>query len=64
MPQFQFDIARIGHTDQVTETSGSSIGSSAVRVIIDDANAGSKQEAIRQLTAIRDRLVEDTWPPA
>ncbi|MFN8996433.1 MAG: hypothetical protein ACK5X3_22575 [Pseudomonadota bacterium] len=64
MPQFNFDIARIGHTDQVTKSAGTSIGSSAVRVIVDDINAGSKQEAIRQLTAIRDRMVEDTWPPA
>jgi hypothetical protein len=64
MPQFQFSANRIGHTDEVVKAAGASIGTFAVRVIVDDVNAGSKQEAIRQLDTIRDRLVEDTWPPA
>ncbi len=64
MPQFQYTINRVGHTDEVVKAGGSSIGTAAVRVIVDDINAGSKQEAIRQLTAIRDRMVEDLWPPA
>lgn len=64
MPQFQYTLNRIGHTDEVVKAAGSSIGTAAVRVIVDDVNAGSKQEVIRQLTAIRDRMVEDTWPPA
>jgi hypothetical protein len=64
MPQFQYSLTRIGHTDEVVKAAGSSIGSNAVRVIVDDTNAGSKQEAIRQVRAIADRMAEDTWPPA
>ena len=53
-----------GHVSSVTESGGSSIGTEAVRVIIDDSNAVSKAAAVRMLKAILDYVSQDTWPPA
>jgi hypothetical protein len=40
-------------------------GSTAVRVIVDDAVAGmSKHEALRILEVVAQRVTEDAWPPA
>lgn len=64
MAQFQYDGVRPASKLNVTESSGSSISTNAVRVTIDDANAVSKAEALLILEAICDRVREDTWPPA
>lgn len=64
MAQFQYDGVRPASKLNVTKSAGSSIGSNAVRVTIEDANAVSKAEALLILEAICDRVREDTWPPA
>lgn len=64
MTQFQYDGTRPGNTLNVTESAGSAIGTSAVRVTIDDTYAVSKTEALLVLDAIYDRISQDTWPPA
>ncbi len=64
MSQFNYDSGRDAGFDEIVKGAGSSIGSVAVRVVIDDENAGSKAEAIKQLDVIRAKIVADTWPPA
>lgn len=40
-------------------------GTIGMRLLIDDAVTGmSKQEALRQLEVLSQRVIEDTWPPA
>ncbi len=64
MAQFNYDSGRDAGFEDIAKSAGSSIGSVAVRVVIDDENAGSKAEAIKQLDVIRAKIVADTWPPA
>lgn len=64
MAQRQYDITQGQSKDALTEDSGSSISSSAVRVTIDDSNCPSKFEAARCLDVIKQRILEDTWPPS
>lgn len=64
MAQFQYDGVRPASKLNVTESAGSSISTSAVRVTIDDTNAVSKAEALLILEAICDKVREGTWPPA
>lgn len=47
----------------VTETSGTSIGSEIVRLLVDDANAASKMNVLRAIDELRDYIAADTWPP-
>lgn len=64
MAQRQYDAAKGAGIPEVVEAGGSSIGTSAVRVTVDDANAGSKAEVVRALAAITARITADTWPGA
>lgn len=64
MPQYQYDGTRPGNELNVTESAGSAIGTSAVRVTIDNTYAPTKTEALLVLDAIYDRILKDTWPPA
>lgn len=48
----------------VTETSGTSIGSEMVRLLVDDANAVSKANVLRALEEFIAYITADTWPPA
>lgn len=59
----QFDIVLGGHDADVTTFNGGSIGSSGVRVIVDDTNCKKKEDAIQGINYILNRLKEGTWPP-
>ena len=63
MAQYQFDITQGQPSENLTYGAGSSISTSAVRVTLDDSNCPSKMEAIRCLEEIKQRIIEDTWPP-
>lgn len=61
------DKISITKNDSVTAVAGGATtlgGTTAIRLLIDDAVAPSKNEVIRELTAIVQRITEDTWPPA
>lgn len=64
MAQRQYDITVGQDKLSLTEAAGSSIGSSAVRVTIDDTNVTSKADVFVLLEAVKQRILEDTWPPA
>lgn len=64
MAQHQYDVVAPVDKVAVTASSGSSIGGSGVRVTIDDSNCTSKLDALKALEAIRQKIFEDTWPPA
>lgn len=64
MAQRQYDITQGQPKESLTEGSGSSISTSAVRVTLDDSNCPSKFEAARCLDVIKQRILEDNWPPS
>lgn len=64
MAQRQFDLVLGGHDSDVTSVSGSSIGGSGVRVIIDDTNCKKKEDALQLLNYIATRIRDGVWPPA
>lgn len=64
MAQRQFDLVLGGHDSDVTSVAGSSIGGSAVRVIVDDTNCKKKEDALQQLNYIMIRIRDGVWPPA
>lgn len=64
MSQFTYTSGRDAGFEDITKGAGSSIGTAAIVVTIDDENAGSKAEAIKQIDIIKARIVADTWPPA
>lgn len=63
MAQHNFDIVLGGHDADVVRSAGSSIGSSGVRLIIDDTNCRKKEDAIQLCEYILNRVKEGTWPP-
>jgi len=64
LAQKQYDALLGAKKDTVTPSSGSSISTSAVRVTIDDSNCTSKEAALEAIDAIKQKIIEDTWPPA
>ncbi|MCA3440548.1 MAG: hypothetical protein INF50_09500 [Rhodobacter sp.] len=38
-------------------------GGAGIRLIVDDAVATTKMEALRMITVLRQRLTEENWPP-
>ena len=63
MAQKQYDALLGAKKETVTQSSGSSISTSAVRVTIDDTNCTSKESALEALEAIARSITEGTWPP-
>lgn len=64
MAQRQYDLVLKDDKTTLTEAAGSSIGSSAIRLTLDDSNAASKADVIRLLEILMQRILEDTWPPS
>lgn len=64
MAQRQYDLVLGGHDAEVTSVAGSSIGGSAVRIIVDDTNCKKKEDAIQLCEYILNRIKEGVWPPA
>ena len=64
MAQRQYDILNGQDKVSMTEGSGSSISTSALRLTIDDSNCPSKQDALRLLAILEQHILEDVWPPA
>lgn len=64
MAQRQYDITLGQDKVSLTEAAGSSIGTSAVRLTVDDTNAASKEKALVLIDIIKQRILEDTWPAA
>lgn len=62
MAQRQYDVVLGQDKTSLTEAAGSSISTSAVRVTVDDGNAVSKTQALMALEAVKQRIIEDTWP--
>lgn len=62
MAQRQYDLLIKDDKVALTEAAGSSIGSSAIRITIDDTNATSKADVIRLIKWLEARVIEDTWP--
>lgn len=59
----QWDIGNVdGNKLNVTTSVGGSIGTSAVRVIVDETFAPSENQVILALEAIMQRIKEDTYP--
>lgn len=59
----QWDIGNVDANKlNVTTSVGSSIGTSAVRVIIDETFAPTEAQALLALEAIMQRIREDTYP--
>jgi len=67
MAQKQFDATLPPKTANVTKTNGGAIGTSAVRVTIDDANCGAgplgRSHAIMCLQAMIQTIETGDWPP-
>jgi hypothetical protein len=64
MAQRQYDLVVKDDKVSLTEAAGASIGGSAIRITIDDANMPSKADVIRLLKWVEARIIEDTWPPS
>jgi len=64
LAQKQYDVPLGGKKTDVVATSGSSISTSAARLTLDDANVTSKEAALEAIDAIKQKIIEDTWPPA
>lgn len=66
MAQIQLDVASgVGGSriiEGVVRSVGASIGASAIRVTIDDANALSKSEVLRALEVCMDYVTTKNWP--
>jgi hypothetical protein len=70
MAQIQFDLSTgspsgtnsQGYASNWVQSAGSSIGSSWLRVTVDDANCPSKTEMYKALDALRDMLAQRTYP--
>lgn len=61
----QFDIAPGGDKIAVSKATVANPGSGiGVRMVIDDTLITSRTAALMALTAIRQRISEDTWPIA
>ena len=61
------DKVAVVETGTVTAVTGGATslgGTIELRLLVDDAIAPSKQEVLRALEMIEQRIVEDTWPPA
>lgn len=65
MAQHQYDALIGDDIDTIiaNQTSGASIGSSAVRVTIDDTNCTTKEQAMLALEKIRFAVEKGVWPP-
>lgn len=63
MPQRQYDIINGQDRTTLTNASGSSISTSAVRVTIDDVNCPTKADAIRLLEVIMQVIRSGNYPP-
>jgi hypothetical protein len=65
MTQTRFDMpAAGGDKTIVTLNVGSTIGTSVVRVMLDDATAANKQQVLDALALITQRIQEGPWPLA
>lgn len=65
MTQTRYDMpAAGGDKTIVTLNTGGSIGTSVVRVMVDDATAYNKQQVIKALILIVQRIHEGPWPLA
>lgn len=64
MAQTQYNVPFGGKKTDVVKTSGSSISTSAAQLTLDDTNVTSKEAALEALEAIKQKIIEDTWPPA
>ena len=63
MATTQYAIGNVAKNKQaVVKTAGTSDGSNAVRVIIDDTLTLSCNDAMLAIDVIKQRLNEDTWP--
>jgi hypothetical protein len=64
MTQKQFDCPKGGTKTSVVEAAGASISTSAVRVMLDDANVKTKDDVLKALEAVRQKIIEHVWPLA
>jgi hypothetical protein len=64
MTQKQFDCPKGGVKTSVVESAGASISTSAVRVMLDDANVKTKDDVLKALEAVRQKIIEHVWPLA
>lgn len=65
MAQHQYDVVT-GNSKidiKANQTVGAAIGTSAVRVTIDDVNCTTKELAHKALLLLVQTLVEGPWPP-
>lgn len=61
----RFYYSEFGVTKQdVTEAAADSAGADVSVRITYDATSNSKMQALRTLELIKQRIAEDTWPPA
>ena len=64
MAQKQIDVPKgVDRESMVSVAAGSAIGTAAVRVIIDDGNAGSKLNALRAIMVAHEKVNKSIWPP-
>ncbi len=64
MTQTRLDVKTGGSKIDVTVNTGSSISTSAVRIMYDTANLTSKEQLLNAIDAVRNFLVQAKWPVA
>jgi hypothetical protein len=64
MTQTRLDVKLGGSKVDVTVNTGSSIGTSAVRIMYDTANITSKADLIKAMDAVYAYLISAKWPVA
>lgn len=48
--------------DRVTTAVGSGISTDIARILLDDANATTKQDVLKAIDILRAKIVETQWP--
>lgn len=62
--QDKVGVAETGTVTAVTGGASSLGGTIQMRLIIDDAVAPSRQEVLRAMLVLEQRIIEDTYPPS
>jgi hypothetical protein len=62
MTQTRFDVVKGGHKQDVTVNTGSSIGTSAVRIMYDTAVISTKEDLLVAIEAVKQYVTQAKWP--
>jgi hypothetical protein len=62
MTQTRLDVVKGGHKQDVTVNTGSSIGTSAARIMYDTTVIASKEDLLLAIEACRQYVLQAKWP--